>query len=148
MFKFKQSDVQIRGHAVEARIYAENPWKNFLPSTGKIYETGKVLLDNVRVETSFTNGIKVPVEYDSMLAKTAAWDSDRSSAVNRLKTALSELKFYGVKNNISFLIKILEHSDFEKGRLVVNLAARVTPSYSDIAKTAADCERHYRCLCR
>ena len=113
--KIKQTDLQINGHAIEARIYAENPAKGFLPTSGTVKHIGHCNIANVRVETSFQNNCQVPVEYDSMIAKVSSHDSSRELAANKLKTALANLPFNGVINNRTFIMKLLENDDFLKG---------------------------------
>jgi 3-methylcrotonyl-CoA carboxylase alpha subunit len=116
----KQENITVRGHAIEARIYAEDPEKGFLPAVGTVIHTGTCDFDHVRVETSFMNGNKVPIEYDSMLAKVSAWDTNRLAAAHKLKNALKSLPFQGVKNNRDFLLKVIEDEDFLKGDTFTN----------------------------
>jgi acetyl/propionyl-CoA carboxylase alpha subunit len=106
---------QIHGHAIEARIYAENPQNNYLPTQGTIQSIGSCNIPSTRVETSFLNGLKVPLEFDSMLAKVCAWNSDRTSATQRLIQALENLPFSGIINNRNHLIEILHTDNFNKG---------------------------------
>ena len=111
-FTLKQNEISIRGHAIEGRVYAEDPYNNFMPSGGTISRIGKCDLDGVRVETSFLNGNSVPTEYDSMLAKVAAWSTNRNEAAIKLEKALAGLPFYGVKNNCKYIRQILTDKDF------------------------------------
>ena len=113
--KIKQQDLKISGHAIEARIYAEDPSNGFLPTTGKIEHIGQCNSPEVRIETSFQRGCSVPVEYDSMIAKISAHSSSRESAIKKLQSALEQLPFNGVKNNRTFLMKILQSKNFNKG---------------------------------
>lgn len=112
----KQSDIKIKGHAIEARVYAEDPCHGFLPTAGKVNHTGHCNIPGVRVETSFQNGSSVPTEYDSMIAKVAAHSQSRDEARLKLLSALEKLPFNGVKNNRTFLMKILKNSNFIKAR--------------------------------
>jgi len=112
----KQSDLKINGHAIEARIYAEDPSRNFLPTAGTVNHIGRCNLPNVRVETSFQNGCSVTTEYDSMIAKVAAHSSTRTEASQKLNTALKSLPFSGIVNNRTFLMKVLENKNFIKGK--------------------------------
>ena len=111
----KQEDIKINGHAIEARIYAEDPSRNFLPSTGKIVNVGSCNSPELRVETSFQNGCTVPVEYDSMIAKVSAHSRNRKEAAQKLHSALKTLPFNGIINNRSFLMNILQSKNFLEG---------------------------------
>lgn len=113
--KIKQQDLKISGHAIEARIYAEDPLKGFLPTTGKVEHVGQHNSPEVRIETSFQSGCSVPVEYDSMIAKVSAHSSSREYAIKKLHSALEQLPFSGVKSNRTFLMKILQNKNFYKG---------------------------------
>ncbi|HSD63391.1 MAG TPA: acetyl-CoA carboxylase biotin carboxylase subunit, partial [Ignavibacteriaceae bacterium] len=100
---FKQDELEIRGHAVESRIYAEDPNNNFLPSTGKLYEFSLPAGPGVRVDEGFGRGSEISIYYDPLIAKLICWAGDRNSAIERMKRALSEYKIFGVITNISFL---------------------------------------------
>ena len=111
----KQDDLNINGHAFEARIYAEDPDNNFLPATGRLNKLVPPLEnDHVRVDTGVIQGDSVDIYYDPMIAKLIVWDKDRSRALIRLKKALSEYKISGVTTNISFLYNIACSTPFNQ----------------------------------
>jgi acetyl/propionyl-CoA carboxylase alpha subunit len=114
----------IRGHAIEVRIVAEDPEKNFLPSIGKIVAWAEPHAPGVRVDTGFVPGSEVSRYYDSLLAKVIAHGSTRAQAMSRLKAALLDFHVIGVKTNISYLLAILDHSDFAAGRMDTGFLAR------------------------
>ena len=111
----KQDDLNINGHAFEARIYAEDPDNNFLPATGRLNKLVPPLEnDHVRVDTGVIQGDSVDMYYDPMIAKIIVWDKDRSRALIRLKKALSEYKINGVTTNIGFLYNIACSTPFNQ----------------------------------
>ena len=114
--RLRQQDLSIKGHAIEARVYAEDPVNGFLPTSGKVEHIGQCNSPNVRVETSFQNGCTVPVEYDSMIAKVSAHSETRKLAAEKLHSALQLLPFSGIKSNRTFLMNILQNKNFLKGQ--------------------------------
>ncbi len=102
----RQQEVTLRGHAVEARIYAEDPAQDFMPSTGPLVHVEMPL--GVRVETGIETGMEVTPYYDPMLAKLIAWAETREEALDRLALALDEVSVLGVQNNIAFLKLLLD----------------------------------------
>ncbi len=117
---FKQEDLKINGHAVESRIYAEDPDNNFLPSTGRLDEYLSPSGPGVRVDEGFGRGSEISIYYDPLIAKLVCWDKDRNSAIERMKRALSEYKIFGVISNISFLKEIFSHPKFVDGDFDIN----------------------------
>jgi 3-methylcrotonyl-CoA carboxylase alpha subunit len=108
-----QSALSIAGHAFEARVYAEDPDRGFLPATGVITHLRQPADSlNVRVDTGVREGDDIGVNYDPMIAKVIAWDVDRPSALRRLRRALGEYEIVGPKTNVSFLIALSSHSAF------------------------------------
>jgi acetyl/propionyl-CoA carboxylase alpha subunit len=105
-----------RGHAIELRIYAEDPAKSFMPSPGTITDMVIPAIPNLRVDTGFRAGSKVTVYYDPMIAKLTAWGADRDSAIATLREALASTQITGVKTNIPFLQRLLEREDLGAGR--------------------------------
>ena len=106
-----------RGHAIELRIYAEDPAKAFMPSPGTISDMVVPEISHLRVDTGFRSGSKVTVYYDPMIAKLTAWGPDRDSAIATLRTALENARIDGVKTNIAFLQRLLDREDFVTGRI-------------------------------
>lgn len=117
---FRQDDLKINGHAMESRIYAEDPENNFLPSTGRLKEYLSPSGPGVRVDEGFGRGSEISIYYDPLIAKLVCWAKDRGSAIERMKRALSEYKIFGVVSNISFLKEIFGHSKFIKGDFDIN----------------------------
>lgn len=114
---FQQSDLGIRGHAMECRIYAEDPDNNYFPSPGKI----EVLLQpsgpGIRRDSGMYEGWPVPMDYDPLLAKLIGFGADREQAIMRLQRALYEYFVAGIKTNISLFRRILRDTDFRAGKL-------------------------------
>ncbi|MFH2000908.1 MAG: acetyl-CoA carboxylase biotin carboxylase subunit, partial [Planctomycetota bacterium] len=110
-----QEEVKTSGHAIEARIYAEDPTNGFLPSIGCVNNVDIPGGTRVRVDSSLFKGMEVSLFYDPMLAKLVVTDSTRNEAINRLKRSLGEFHITGVKTNISFLLAILETDVFREG---------------------------------
>jgi acetyl-CoA carboxylase biotin carboxylase subunit len=114
---FAQQDVMLRGHAIECRIYAEDPDNNFFPSPGKILQRRVPTGPGIRLDDGVYAGWTVPNEYDPMLGKLIAWGSDRAEALARLRRALDEYYASGIKTNISLFRRILAAQDFQTGAI-------------------------------
>ena len=115
----------IRGHAIEARIYAEDPSRDFLPSVGRLVHLrmpGQA--PDLRVESGVTEGDAIGAEYDPMIAKQIAWGADRRAALSRLKSALAEWEIVGVATNLPLLEAILAHPEYAEGGLDTGFIAR------------------------
>ncbi|KAH9729746.1 methylcrotonoyl-CoA carboxylase subunit alpha [Citrus sinensis] len=111
-----QSEVPLLGHAFEARIYAENVPKGFLPATGVLHHYHPVPVSSkVRVETGVEQGDTVSMHYDPMIAKLVVWGENRAAALVKLKNCLSNFEVAGVPTNINFLQKLAKHRAFESG---------------------------------
>jgi len=115
---------QASGHAIEARIYAEDPVR-FLPSPGPLARFELPTGDGIRVETGYAQGASVTPFYDPMIAKLVAHGRDRMDAIARLQGALTQTCIEGVKTNIPFIQRILAHADFVAGRIDTGIAQRV-----------------------
>ena len=114
---FVQEDVNLRGHAIECRIYAEDPDNNYFPSPGKITLLLSPSGPGIRRDSGVYEGWSVPIDYDPLLAKLIGYGSDRAQAISRLQRALSEYFVGGIKTNISLFRRILSDSDFQAGRV-------------------------------
>jgi len=114
---FQQEDVSIRGHAIECRIYAEDPDNNYFPSPGKISLLQEPSGPGIRVDSGMYEGWTVPIDYDPLLAKLIGYGADRDQAIARLTRALSEYFVGGIKTNISLFRRILWDTDFRAGKL-------------------------------
>ncbi|OOV87538.1 acetyl-CoA carboxylase biotin carboxylase subunit [Oceanospirillum linum] len=113
-----QDDVQINGHAVEVRIYAEDPDNDFLPATGKL-EYLRTPEENryVRVDTGVREGDEVSIYYDPMIAKLIVWDENRERAMQRMSQALTEYRIAGMKTNTHFLKRLIDNPAFRNAEL-------------------------------
>ncbi len=111
----KQEQVEVRGHAIECRVNAEDPEKNFIPCPGLITDYLAPGGFGVRVDSAAYPGYTVPPFYDSMIAKVIVWAPTRIEAIDRMKRALSEFQVGGVRTTIGFHQRLLEHKDFVKG---------------------------------
>lgn len=114
----QQNDLLVDGHAIEARIYAEDPTKNFLPSVGQLTHLRQPAEDaHVRIDSGIRQGDEVSLYYDPMLAKLIVWDHDRASAIRRLRQALAQYQIVGVKVNVSFLSTLASLQAFTAGEV-------------------------------
>ena len=121
---FGQRDIRWEGHAIECRINAEDPDRNFAPSAGRIE---RVVLPGgygVRVDTHITAGYDVPPYYDPLLAKIIVWDKDRMGAIARMQRCLQETEIVGVKTNIGLQLKILANAFYRRGELSTDFLQR------------------------
>jgi acetyl-CoA carboxylase, biotin carboxylase subunit len=114
---FSQDEVKLRGHAIECRIYAEDPDNNYFPSPGKITLLLAPSGPGVRRDSGMYEGWTVPMDYDPLLAKLIGYGSDREQAISRLTRALDEYFVGGIKTNISLFRRILSHPDFHAAKL-------------------------------
>lgn len=112
---FTQEDVTIRGHAIECRINAEIPSKNFMPSPGVVSHMHLPAGNGVRVDTALYTGYRIPSEYDSMIAKVIVHAPDRASALRKMSSALDEMVILGVETNLDFQYQIMKHPVFAAG---------------------------------
>ncbi|MCR4417952.1 MAG: acetyl-CoA carboxylase biotin carboxylase subunit [Ignavibacteria bacterium] len=113
---FTQDQIKINGHAIEARIYAENPFENFMPSFGKIREFRQPSGFGIRFDSGVDQYSEVPIYYDPILAKLIAWGRNREEARIRLVNALKETILAGIITNIPFNLWLLENEDFIKNK--------------------------------
>jgi acetyl-CoA carboxylase, biotin carboxylase subunit len=114
---FTQDDIQIRGHAMECRIYAEDPDNNYFPSPGKITLLLLPSGPGIRRDSGMYEGWTVPIDYDPLLAKLIGYGTDRQQTIGRLIRALNEYFVGGIKTNISLFRRILNDPEFQSGRL-------------------------------
>ncbi|MBD0692013.1 biotin carboxylase N-terminal domain-containing protein [Streptomyces sp. CBMA123] len=118
---FTQSDVSFLGHAIEARICAEDPERDFLPTGGRILTLDEPRGEGIRVDSGVAPGTVVTSAYDPMLAKVIAYGPDRPTALRRLRAALADTRILGVTTNTGFLRRLLAHPDVVAGRLDTGL---------------------------
>ena len=114
--RYKQDEVELRGHSIECRINAENPEKNFMPCPGTIQKLYLPGGNGIRIDTAVYAGYTIPPYYDSMIAKLIVHAHTREEAITRMKRALQECIIEGVDTNINFLYQILENREFNNGK--------------------------------
>ena len=114
---YRQEDVHITGHAIECRINAENPEKNFRPSPGTITDMYLPGGKGVRIDSAIYSGYTVPPYYDSMLAKLIVHAKNRSEAIKKMRSALGEVIIEGIDTNVDYQYEILNHPDFIEGNI-------------------------------
>jgi len=122
---FTQADVQLRGHAIECRIYAEDPDNNFFPSPGKITRLVTPSGPGIREDSGVYEGWTVPLDYDPMLSKLIAYAPTRAQAIARMLRALAEYHVGGIRTNLALFPRILQHADFASGRMDTGLLERI-----------------------
>jgi acetyl-CoA carboxylase biotin carboxylase subunit len=113
---FTQEELSISGHSIEARIYAEDPDNNFVPSPGEIVVYRPAAGPGIRIDSGVYQGARVTVFYDPMVAKLVVWGRDRQEAIERLRRALREFVVKGIKTSIPFHQKVMEHPVFLAGK--------------------------------
>ncbi|MFE7526149.1 biotin carboxylase N-terminal domain-containing protein [Kitasatospora sp. NPDC057542] len=118
---FAQSDISFLGHAIEARICAEDPERDFLPTGGRILTLDEPRGEGIRVDSGVAPGTVITSAYDPMLAKVIAYGPDRPTALRRLRAALADTRILGVTTNTGFLRRLLAHPDVAAGRLDTGL---------------------------
>lgn len=117
--QIKQDDIQFKGHAIEARIYAEDPEKDFIPSPGEIsfYKAPRLFEGRLRLDSAVMGACTIHPEYDPMIAKLIVWDEKRDLAIEALHHALHEYEIHGIKNNIKYLHSLLNTNDFKQNKI-------------------------------
>lgn len=111
----KQEDIKVSGHAIECRINAENPAKNFMPCPGVIENIHFPGGNGVRIDSAIYNGYRIPPNYDSMICKVIVHDKDRTSAINKMQSVLGELVIEGIESNIDFQFDLIGNEKFRSG---------------------------------
>jgi acetyl-CoA carboxylase, biotin carboxylase subunit len=138
LLPFRQEDVKIRGHAIECRVYAEDPDNNYFPSPGKITLLLQPSGPGIRRDSGMYEGWTVPIDYDPLLAKLIGYGSDREQAISRLTRALNEYFVGGIKTNISLFRRILRHPDFRAAKLDTGFLDRILKRKDDLAHAVPD----------
>lgn len=121
---FKQEDVAWQGHAIECRVYAEDPENNFLPSPGRINFLRVPTGPGIRDDSGVTEGDEVSIYYDPMISKLAAWGHTRAGAIGRLRRALDEYAVGGIKTTLPFFREVVRDEEFIAGRLDTGFISR------------------------
>jgi acetyl-CoA carboxylase biotin carboxylase subunit len=121
---FSQEDIRINGHAIELRVYAEDPMENFMPDIGtlKTYRTPKG--NGVRVDDGFEEGMEIPVYYDPMIAKLITFGGNREEAISRMIRAISEYDITGIQTTLNFGKFVMEHEAFTSGNFDTHFVAK------------------------
>jgi acetyl-CoA carboxylase biotin carboxylase subunit len=115
--RIHQGDVRLRGSAIECRIYAEDPEREFMPSPGKIERLRVPGGPGVREDTGIFEGYEMPIHYDSLISKLISWGESRDEAIDRMRRALDEYLVEGLPTTLSFLRRVIDHPEFLAGRL-------------------------------
>ena len=136
-----QDQIKLNGHAIEARVYAENPAKNFMPSVGRIrtWRTPEAT-DGLRIDTGYREGDAVSPYYDAMLAKMIAWAPDRDSAIARLNRGLEDSDVRGIVTNIPFLSRLATHPFVRANAIDTGFIERELPALTAEAAVSGDIE--------
>ena len=114
---FSQEDLSINGHAVELRVYAEDPMDNFLPSVGKLEVYSRPSGDGVRVDDGFESGMDIPIYYDPMIAKLITYGPTRGAAIAKMKQAIADFKIVGPQTTLPFGEFVMNHEAFISGNI-------------------------------
>ena len=117
---FKQEDLEIQGHAIELRVYAEDPANNFLPSIGTLNTYIPPKGPGIRVDDGFEQGMEIPIYYDPMISKLITYGKDRTQAIERMLRAIEEYYISGCTTTLSFGTYVLEHEAFISGNFDTN----------------------------
>jgi propionyl-CoA carboxylase alpha chain len=120
---FTQEDIAINGHAVELRVYAEDPLNNFLPSIGTLSTYRKPEGDGIRVDDGYEEGMSIPIYYDPMIAKLVTYGKDRTEAIHKMKTAIKDFKIEGLSTTLPFGTFVFEHDAFVNGNFDTHFVA-------------------------
>jgi len=129
-FPYQQEQLTQRGHAIECRVYAEDPTNGFLPSTGKLLQYMEPRGPGIRVDSGFTAGNEVTHFYDPLLAKLIVYAENRNIAVQKMQAALKEFVVHGVVTNIDFMQSVLAHEDFANGQVTTRWVEKTLVSGS------------------
>ena len=147
----RQEDVKQTGHAVEARLYAEDPANDFLPATGVIHDLNlSPSIEGLRIDAGIERGMEVGIYYDPLLAKVIAYGPDRDTSIRKLVYALRNIYIHGVQTNLDFLARLLDHADFAGGHYhtgfiaehLDHLIAQKDEAHNFIAATAVTLYLH------
>ncbi|HSH05422.1 MAG TPA: acetyl-CoA carboxylase biotin carboxylase subunit [Anaerolineae bacterium] len=135
---YTQADIQQRGHAIECRLYAEDPANMFLPSIGDIVYYKPAHGPNIRMDDGIATGSAVTPYYDPMLAKLVTWGATRDEAINKMRQALRQTAVVGVTTNIPYLLDIFDQPEFLAGRTSTNYLAEKMPDWQPAPEASAE----------
>ncbi|MCV3243934.1 propionyl-CoA carboxylase alpha chain [Mesorhizobium robiniae] len=143
--RFAQEDVKLNGWAIESRLYAEDPCRNFLPSIGRLtryrppIEGARADGSLIRNDTGVVEGSDISMHYDPMIAKLCTWAPDRLGAINAMAAALDDFEVEGIGNNLPFLCAVMDHPRFREGRLSTAFIPEEFPDgFTGVSPTDAD----------
>jgi len=150
--RLRQEDIRMNGWAIESRIYAEDPYRGFLPSIGRLSRCRFPEMEGVRVDTGVTEGSEITMFYDPMIAKLCTYGADRAEAIDMMRAALDRTWIEGISHNVDFVNAVANHPRFREGRLSTNFIAEEYPegfagaplgadTRSALVAVAAHCER-------
>jgi propionyl-CoA carboxylase alpha chain len=141
---FTQDMIQTNGHAIEARVYAENPQKNFMPSIGRLktYRSPEESR-NIRIDSGVTEGSNISIYYDPMIAKVCSWEASRTRAISTLNQTLHAFELDGIQSNLGFLSALLEHENFINGQFDTQF---IEKNLTDLLLTRTDNAIPFVCL--
>jgi acetyl-CoA carboxylase biotin carboxylase subunit len=131
----KQEDLQQRGHAIECRIYAEDPHRDFLPSSGRVLHLREPAGPGIRHDCGIYSGSEVPIYYDPILAKLIVWGETRDQACDRMAQALRDYVLLGIRTSIDFLTNVIGHEAFRSGRTTTSF---ISEHFADWQGPSAD----------
>jgi acetyl-CoA carboxylase, biotin carboxylase subunit len=131
---FAQGDLTQRGHAIECRVYAEDPAAGFLPSPGRILALRVPGGPGIRDDSGVEEGDEVPSHYDPLISKLLAWGEDRAAAIARMRGAVREYKLLGIKTTLPFFERLLRHPDYVAGRIDTSFVERLGPGTGEDAE--------------
>lgn len=138
---FKQEDLRIRGHAIEIRVYAEDPCNQFLPDIGKLIIYKRPSGPGIRVDDGFEEGMNVPIYYDPMLAKLITYAETREQAIQKMLQAIKAFEIGGVKTTLDFCRFVLEHEAFRSGRFDTHFVQKhFKPEYLTVSLSQEEIE--------
>ncbi len=114
--RWKQEDISINGHSIELRVYAEDPYNNFLPSIGRLVKYSPSNLKGVRVDDGMAEGLEVPIHYDPMISKLIVHEETRDKAIARMQLAIEDYQIEGVATTLPFGLFVMQHPEFISGQ--------------------------------
>ena len=128
-----QEELKFSGHAIELRVYAEDPANQFLPDIGKLSVYREPDGEGVRVDSGYEQGMEVPIYYDPMLSKLIAGGRSRAEAIDRLRQAIDEYKIEGVKTTLPFGRFVLDHPAFQSGQFDTGFVSKYWTGETELA---------------
>jgi propionyl-CoA carboxylase alpha chain len=137
---FTQEDIVINGHALELRVYAEDPLNDFLPSIGTLSKYIKPVGEGIRIDDGYTQGMDIPVYYDPMIAKLVTHAKDRNGAIQKMKAAIKEYKIEGIATTLPFGTFVFEHPAFLSGKFDTHFVKKYYTPEKVVDKQRANAE--------